>query len=238
MKDITATFGTLYHPVKAFVVYQKNTSDKSIYVEAYDMDKNGYPLNAHPLSVHESTNLANTLDTSEELKRNFLKPSGLLPKNILYLNPDQNGYAIWHTPAQKVDLFFVEALCIPNGRASLPPLLWKASKNTLWIFAMDSDAGINELTILSHAPFFNLYQDGRVCMGTVSVNIKADCLLEEFIALWQQYFFNSYFSHLIGDKSPVKGNIIQLWQGLVGSKKQFPIKSLIKNGLTIKKLLS
>jgi PRTRC genetic system protein B len=238
MKDITATFGTLYHPVKAFVVYQQNTSDKSIYVEAYDMDKNGYPINAHPLSLRESTNLANALDTSEELKRNFLKPSGLLPKNILYLNPDQNGYAIWHTPAQKVDLFFVEDLGIPNGCASLPPLLWKASKNTLWIFAMDSNTDINERTSLSHAPFFNLYQDGRVCMGTVSINIKADCLLEEFTALWEQYFFNSYFSHLIGDKSPVKGNIIQLWQGLVGSRKQFPIKSLIKNGLTIKKLLS
>lgn len=238
MKDITATFGTLYHPLKAFVIYQQDTSDKNIYVEAYDMDKNGCPINAHPLSVHESTNLANALDTSEELKRNFLKPSGLLPKNILYLNPDQNGYVIWHTPVQKVDLFFVEGLDIPNGRTSLPPLLWKASKNTLWIFAMDSDADINELTTLSHAPFFNLYQDGRVCMGTVSVNIKTNCLLEEFIALWQQYFFNSYFSHLIGDKSPVKGNIIQLWQSLVGSKKQFPIKSLIKNGLTIKKLLS
>lgn len=238
MKDITATFGTLYHPLKAFVIYQQDTSDKNIYVEAYDMDKNGYPINAHPLSVHESTNLANALDTSEELKRNFLKPSGLLPKNILYLNPDQNGYAIWHTPSQKVDLFFVEHLGIPNGRASLPPLLWKASKNTLWIFAMDSDTNINELTNLSHAPFFNLYQDGRVCMGSVSVNIKADCLLEEFIALWEQYFYNSYFSHLIAEKSPVKGNIIQLWQGLVGSRKQFPIKSLIKNGLTIKKLLS
>ncbi len=113
MKDITATFGTLYHPLKAFVIYQQDTSDKNIYVEAYDMDKNGYPINAHPLSVHESTNLANALDTSEELKRNFLKPSGLLPKNILYLNPDQNGYAIWHTPSQKVDLFFVEHLGIP-----------------------------------------------------------------------------------------------------------------------------
>jgi PRTRC genetic system protein B len=238
MKDITTTLGTLYHAVKAFVIYQQDASDKNIYVEAYDMDKNGYPINAHPLSVHESSRLANALDTSDELKRNFLKPSGLLPKNVLYINPDQNGYALWHTPAQKVDLFFVEGLGIPNDRASLPPLLWKASKNTLWIYAMDSNTEIGEQTALSSAPFFNLYQDGRVCMGTVAVNIKSDCLLEEFIALWEQYFFNSYFSHLIGDKSPVKGNIIQLWQSLVNSRKQFPIKSLIKNGLTLKKLLS
>ncbi|WP_413998079.1 PRTRC system protein B [Flavobacterium sp. W1B] len=238
MKDITNDFGTLYNPVKAFVVYQQNTSNKSIYVEAYDMDKNGYPINAHPLSLSESTNLANALDTSEELKRNFLKPSGLLPKNVLYINPDHNGYALWYTPAQNTNLFFVEALGIPNGKASLPPLLWKASKNALWIYAMDSDIEINEKTSLYHAPFFNAYEDGKVCMGTVPIDIKSNCLLEEFIIQWENYFFNSNFSHLIMNRSPIKGNIIQLWQNLINSRKIFPMKSLIKTGLTIKELLS
>jgi PRTRC genetic system protein B len=238
MKDITATFGTLYNPVKAFVVYQKNTSDKSIYIESYDIDKKGYPVNAHPLSLRESTQLAKALDTSDELKRNFLKPSGLLPKNVLYINPDHNGYAIWHTPPKRVNLFFLDSLGIPNGKAFVPPLLWKASKNNLWIYAMNTNTQINEQTPLYNAPFFNLYGDGRVCMGTVSVSIKADCLLEEFIEQWEQYFFNSFFSHLIPEQSPIKGNIIQLWQSLVNSRKQFPIKSLIKNGLTLKKILS
>lgn len=238
MKDITAQFGTLYSPVKAFVVYQKDTADKTIYVEAYDMDKKGYPINAHPLSLRESTQLANALDISEELTRKFLKPSGLLPKNVLYINPENDGYAIWYTPAQKVSLFFVDSLAIVNGKAFVPPLLWKASKNTLYIYAMNTDTEINEQTCLYHAPFFNLYEDGKVCMGTVSVSIKADCLLEEFIQEWEQYFFNSYFSHLIHKQSPVKGNIIQLWQKLVNTPKQFPMKFLLKNGLTIKKLLS
>ncbi|OYX85998.1 MAG: PRTRC system protein B [Flavobacteriales bacterium 32-34-25] len=237
MKDITTTFGTLYHPVKAFVIYEKDCHEKSFYVESYDIDKNGYPINAHPLSLKESNQLANALDTSDELKRNFLKPSGLLPKNILYINPDHNGYAIWFTPAQRLDLFFVESLGIPNGLASLPPLLWKASKKSLYLYALDNITDINEETEIFHAPFFNLYDDGKVCMGTVAVNIKADCLLEEFIKQWEKYFFNSYFSHLIRDKSPVKSNIIQLWQKLVNSRKQFPMKSLIKNGLTLKQLL-
>lgn len=238
MKDVTQKFGALYNPVKAFVVYQKDTAEKSIYVEAYDMDKNGCPINAHPLSIKESTQLATALDTSDELTRKFLKPSGLLPKNVLHLNPGHDGSAIWYTPAQKVSLFFVESLGIPNGEAFVPPLLWKATKNTLYIYAMDTQTEINQQTALYHAPFFNLYTDGRVCMGTVSVNIKANCHLEEFISLWEQYFFNSYFSHLIMEKSPVKTNIVQLWQKLVGSDKPFPIKSLLKNGLTIKKLLS
>jgi PRTRC genetic system protein B len=238
MKDITRTFGALYDPIKAFVVYQKDTPDSSIYVESYDMDAQGCPINAHPLSLKESTELAKALDTSDEHRRNFLKPSGLLPKNVLYLNPDQDGYALWYTPKQQVDLFFLDALSIPNGRASVPPLLWKAFKNTLYIYALDTDTDIHEDTPLFDAPFFNIYHDGRVCMGTVSVQIKADCLLEEFMQQWEKYFFNSYFSHLLKPKSPVKGNIIQLWQGLVGSKRKFPVKSLIKSGRTLKQIIS
>ncbi|WP_317168231.1 PRTRC system protein B [Flavobacterium collinsii] len=191
MKDITQKFGSLYNPVKAFVVYQKDTAEKSIYVEAYNMDKNGCPINAHPLSLKESTQLASALDTSDELTRKFLKPSGLLPKNVLHLNPEHDGSAIWYTPAQKVILFFVESLGITNGDAFVPPLLWKASKSTLYIYAIDNETQINEQTKLYHAPFFNVYTDGRVCMGTVSINIKSNCHLEEFIALWEQYFLTA-----------------------------------------------
>ncbi|HEY0054295.1 MAG TPA: PRTRC system protein B, partial [Pedobacter sp.] len=189
------------------------------------------------LTVRESTALAKALDTSEELKSNFLKPAGILPKNVLYINPDRNGYAVWHTPEQYLNLLFSKDLTIPNGKTFIPSLIWKASKKTLQIYAYESGAELNEQTLLYHAPFFNIYNNGKVCMGTVAVNIQPDCLLEEFIQLWQQYFFNSYFSHLMQEHNPVKGNIIQLWSNLVGSRKKFPHKALRKNGLTLKNLI-
>lgn len=238
MKDITTSFGALYLPLKAFVIFEKKSDDKAIYIESYDFDKNGFPINAHPLSLKESTALANALATSEMLKHSFLKPTGLLPKNLLYLNPEKDGYAIWYTEAQKVKLYFVESLGIPNGLASIPPLIWKASKKKLSVYAINSTTNINEQSQLLHAPFFNIYKNGEVCMGTVAVKIKLDCSLEEFITQWQNYFFNSYFSHLIMEKSPVKGNLIQLWQKLIKNQKDFPTKCLIKNGLTLKDLLS
>ncbi|KGO93620.1 PRTRC system protein B [Flavobacterium subsaxonicum] len=238
MKNITDNFGTMYTPVKALVVFQKNDPQGSTYIESYDMNANGYPVNAHPLSLTESAALANALDTSDELRRNFLKPLGLLPKNVLYINPDYDGYALWYTPAMEVALFFLDKLAIPNGKAAIPPLIWKASKKELYIFAMDGVEAIEEQTPLYRAPFFNIYDDGRVCMGTVSVDVRPDCLLQEFMQLWESYFFNSYFSHLLGGKSPVRGNIIQLWQSLIGSGKAFPIPELVKNGRTLKKLLS
>jgi len=238
MKNITDNFGTMYTPVKALVVFQNNNAERNTYIESYDINTNGYPINAHPLSLSESSALANALDTSDELKRNFLKPSGLLPKNVLYINPDHDGYAIWYTPAMEAALFFIDKLGIPNGKAAIPPLLWKASRKDLYIFALDSIEAIEEQTPLCRAPFFNIYDDGRVCMGTVSVDVQPDTLLQEFMQLWESYFFNSYFSHLLGGKSPVQGNIIQLWQSLVGSGKEFPVTELVKNGITLKRLLS
>ena len=54
MKNITQDFGTLYHPTTALVFYQNDERNKDTYVEYFDMDKNGNPINAHPLSENEA----------------------------------------------------------------------------------------------------------------------------------------------------------------------------------------
>lgn len=237
MKNIIESFGTLYPPVKALVWYRKNYTGTETYLEAYDIGDDGCMRNAHPLSFKESSLLALALDSSEELKTNYLKSKGLIPDNVLFIHPGQEGFVIWHTPAQSVNLYFAESLTIPSGKAALPPLLWQATKEQLYIFALDSDGKPHENADLFRAPFFNIYWDGRVCMGTVKIQIDPTCCLEEFITTWEKYFFNSYFSHLLGG-SPVKGNIVQLWQGLVDQNKNFPPNVLIKINHTIKDLLS
>ena len=54
MKDITQDFGTLYHPTTALVFYQNDERNIETYVEHFDMDKNGNPINAHPLTEREA----------------------------------------------------------------------------------------------------------------------------------------------------------------------------------------
>lgn len=51
INDITQDFGTLYHPKSALVFYETKGSNTDVYVEHFDMDKNGNPINAHPLTV-------------------------------------------------------------------------------------------------------------------------------------------------------------------------------------------
>jgi PRTRC genetic system protein B len=239
MKDITQDFGTLYHPTSALVFYQTNERIKETYVEYFDMDKNGNPINAHPLTEKEAKTLVKALNTKTQKEKNkdFLKPKGILPTNILQINPSENGSVLWFTKSMKKQLYFTENLEISNGRAEVPAMLWFANKRSLKIFALANSRRPTEKTELFYAPFFNVYEDGNVCMGTVDVNFQNSTSLEEFTEKWENYFFNSYFSHLMNEHNPIKGNCVSLWKSLINTEKQFPKEALKQANRTLKNLL-
>lgn len=237
--DLTEDFGRLYHPKSALVFYESKGLDKEVYVEHFDMDRNGTPINAHPLTEREAGALAKALMTEKQKQSAFLKPVGILPTNILHINPSRDkGAVIWYTKSKKRPLYFIEGLGIPSGQGFVPAMVWQASKNSLRVFAVLSKRRPTEKTPLYYAPFFNIYEDGRVCMGSVSIEIKESACVEEFTKAWEDYFFNSYFSHLMGENSPVKGNCVTLWRDLISTGRTFPIELLKKNNKTIKNLLS
>ena len=202
MTNVTNDFNDKYIPYKALLIYnceRENDSNihtdeaNSVYVESYDIGLLGNPINAHPLSLKESIALAELLQSSAEMQNGFLKSKGLLPANLLYVNPDNNGYAIWYTPPQQRDLFFVENLDIPSGKGYVPAMVWKATRDKLRVFALKGKGKPTGKTELYHAPYFNTYQDGGVCMGNVNINIDRTTHLENFMIQWEQYFFGSYF---------------------------------------------
>lgn len=237
MQNITEQFGQGYYPVKALLLYQSQVNDRSYYLEAFDIDKKtGKPINAHPLAEHELKSLSKALSTKEKKQQAYLSPIGLLPDNVLTLNT-QSGVVLWYTPAQEQSLYFKESLSIPSGRASVPALVWKASKDALRLFALPDDQKPDLKTPLYFTPFFNSGKSGSVCMGTVHVDITESSSLEKFINAWETAYFTSYFSHLNDQHQPVKGNIIQLWQGLIDSGKPFPTEVLNKSSYTLQQLL-
>ena len=237
--DITEDFGMLYHPKSALVLYESKGLDKDMYVEHFDIDKNGMPINAHPLTEREAGELAKALMTEKQKQTAFLKSGGILPTNILHINPSRDkGAVIWFTKSQKRPLYFIEGLGVPSGQAFVPAMIWQASKNSLRVFTLSTDRRPTEKTPLYYAPFFNIYEDGRVCMGSVNISIKESSCVEDFTKAWEDYFFNSYFSHLMGENSPVKGNCVSLWKGLISTGRTFPIELLKRNNKTIKNLLS
>ncbi|WP_281323454.1 PRTRC system protein B [Flavobacterium aestivum] len=238
INNITGSFGTLYHPKSALVFYEAKGMNNDVYVEHFDMDKNGSPVNAHPLTEREANALAKSLQIEKDKDKAFLKCQGILPTNILHINSNIDKDAVlWYTKTQKRQLYFVNDLDIPSGMAYVPPMIWYASKQTLSVFALTSDRRPTEKTTLYFAPFFNIYEDGRVCMGSVNINITNSASVEEFTKAWEDYFFNSYFSHLLGQNSPIKGNCVNLWKDLISSGKPFPKEVLKKNNKTLKNLL-
>ena len=237
LNDITENFGTLYHPKSALVFYETKGINTDMYVEHFDMDRNGNPINAHPLTVKEANVLAKSLQTDEEKNKPFLKPKGILPTNILHINPSEKGTVLWYTKTQQRQLYFVNGLGIPNGKAKVPPMLWLANKNSLSVFALSSDRRPIEKTPLHYAPFFNVYENGNVCMGTVNIDIQNSASVEEFIQAWESYFFNSYFSHLLGNYNPIKGNCVTIWKDLIGTDNPFPKEVLKPNNRTLKNQL-
>lgn len=236
MKDITQDFAALYYPKSALVFYQTTGKNNDTYVEHFDMDKNGMPINAHPLTVQEANRLAKALKTTKEEKEPLLKPQGILSNQVLYFEPTGNK-VVWFTKAKQREMYFIEGLGIPKGSANVPPMLWVASRNGLSVFALPSNKRPTERTQLCNAPFFNIYQDGSVCLGTVDVPIKKTASLEEFIDEWEGYFFNSYFSHLMNNHNPIKGNCVSLWENLIATDEAFPMEVLTQSNFTLKDIL-
>ena len=156
MTNISDNFNEAYIPYKALLIYKcvkvaevKHSSDSSaVYVESYDIAGNGNPINAHPLSIPESIALAELLQSSSEMQNTYLKSKGLLPQNLLFVNPDITGYAVWYTPPQQRELFFIKSLGIPCGKAYVPAMVWKASRDKLQVFALKGKIKPNSKTEL------------------------------------------------------------------------------------------
>ncbi|WP_242501822.1 PRTRC system protein B [Flavobacterium beibuense] len=226
----------LYHPACALVVFTAKGS-ASPYIEYYDMDEAGSPVNPHPLSVREAQSLAKALDTTGQAAKAFLKPEGFLPTGVLHIDPSGNGSVLWHTKPQIQRLHFTESLGLESCEVNLPALVWKADRKQLQLFALVTKAKPKANTPLYHAPFFNFYSNGNVCMGNVDIRIGSAASLEEFVKAWESYFFGSYFSHHIDSHNPVKGNLTSLYRDLMDKGHPFPADALVKTRLTVKDLL-
>lgn len=244
MKNLTNNFCNPYQPVKALLICQKQEvgddgeTAESIYVESYDIGKFGKPINAHPLTFKETLYLSSIFQAAEEMKTGYLRSRDVMPNKVLYVNPQQGGYAVWYTPPQEVPMFFAEALGISSGRAKVPAMVWKAGRDELSVYALKGNRKPDGRTKLFHAPYFNVYQNAKVCMGTVRINITEAARLEDFMGQWENYFWNSYFSHLMNGHEPVTSNIVQLWQAQLKTGAPFPTDVLKPTDQTLQNLLT
>ncbi|OGV45839.1 MAG: hypothetical protein A2017_18230 [Lentisphaerae bacterium GWF2_44_16] len=121
-----------------------------------------------------------------------------VPKNLLAIGKER---IIWRCPGKKRPIFFKainKKLNKISGKSfSFPDLVFRVSAGRLYVYAAKRKDRAIEAKKLSlyHAPFYNIYDDGNVCLPH---NIThPGCNIDD-IPDWEKLFFESNFSHAGG----------------------------------------
>lgn len=155
-------------------------------------------------------------------------PIEILPENVIVRT---NDTIVWWTAARQRVMFFSDrggdaVLRNMNGRTyPHPPLLFKASGSHLWVRALHENARPEPTTKLYMAPYWNTYDNGVVCTGTMRIPYEKSVAI---IDSWERSFFQSEFTHGVGVRKRTKypTGFLAMWQ-LLQAKKTFPRGYLI-----------
>jgi PRTRC genetic system protein B len=100
-----------------------------------------------------------------------------------------------------------------------------AKDKDMWAFALKGKARPTAETKLFHVPMMNVWENGKVCTGSVPLPSST---VAQSIKEWEDAFWNSHFTHP-NHKRPVryKGGIHAFCIDLLDGKfKEFPVRVL------------
>lgn len=168
-----------------------------------------------------SDSLLRTLGT---LAERYVLNAEFLPENVLSFSP---MHLMWWSPAANRRVFFRnQELGNRSEVVPHPPLLNMVIGGAWYVFALKEDKRPTLDTPLFHAPYFNIYDDGRICVGTAQI---PDQLTTSMIAQWEAAFFDSAFTHMNGQvkKATHPRGEYALWKELLdGVYTTFPLEYL------------
>jgi PRTRC genetic system protein B len=176
------------------------------------------------------------LDAGEPLTRDFLEkltrglgselPATFLPSNVLIYS---TLLTAWWEPAQIRSMFFarecdgmtLDGKCFPH-----PPLLFAVQNGQLMVWALAEEKRPGPDTWLYMAPYWNTYEDGRVCHGTMRT---PQTVTIENLPQWSHAFFASQFtgSNLGIQQCSHPQGFLGMWTSLKGAKR-FPTEYLLR----------
>jgi PRTRC genetic system protein B len=177
-----------------------------------------------------------TLEPAQPLTLAFLESltrslSGSFPAEILSETVLAKGerMIVWWTPACRRKMFYENAEgkgAALNGKVfAQPSLVWHVENGELRIRAIVDNKRPTANTKLCVAPFWNLADDGRVCIGTMR---HPESATAASIPDWERGFYESGFTHAnIGRLTRHPGGFEELWGELTHKRKPFPTKTLI-----------
>ncbi|RSL18634.1 PRTRC genetic system protein B [Edaphobacter aggregans] len=165
-------------------------------------------------------------------------PIEFLPSNVLVRSEDS---ITWWTPASMRRMFYAkekstEVAQLSGKRFPQPPLVFRARKRLLEVRALLRDERPNQQTALYRAPYWNVNDDGDVCLGTARVPSQATV---DSLPRWESAFFESEFTHPNASKKLTEypGGFVGLWRSLA-EKRRFPAEFLAAANQTLHQFIT
>lgn len=213
-------------PESAIIVYkEKGQYGTEYYLERREIraQNGGYAFMApQPLSKNMMKQIASSFVKRSALDIEF---GGLIaPHLLLGVNKPGTMAVIWYRPAMTRQLNFSETLGIKGKpQVSIPATLYLVLNTTLYVFALLSDDRPDGRTKLHQAPFFNIYVDGNVCLGTAPVGKMRAKTFEEEAHRFERGFYMAEQNG--GTSKPCKTDLKELWAKQIKKGGDFPAKA-------------
>jgi PRTRC genetic system protein B len=177
------------------------------------------------------------IDTLTQLDRNAAPRADFLPARVLGVT---SAAVTWWCPPTRRRVFFrCEELGERSAVVPHPGLVFQASTDGFSVYSVKGDGRPEPGTPLFEPPYFNTWNEGRICIGTAKVPKRIEV---DAIAGWEEGFFSSAFTHPNhgGKRVEYKNGFFAFWKDMLDGKfEAFPLDALVPmKGATAGKLVT
>lgn len=135
-------------------------------------------------------------------------------------------FTVWYRSSMERELNFSAKLKIKKVKVITPAILFAALNTKLFVFALETNERPDLNTKLFNAPFFNIYADGNVCLGSANIGRRGTTFDDETLR-FEAGFFAAEQNHGIDNLHKIPLN--KIWLQLIGKKQAYPIKYMVQN---------
>lgn len=213
---------------KSLVVIYADKQEYNFYLESRGIlpTDNGFTFGS-PVPLDEKTLKQLVKHYSVKSNKTIVNPE-IIPEYLLYGQSDSDSTTVvWYRPAQKKVLNFSKSLKLKTTEVHIPATLFCIRNEALYAFALKDNKRPDYNTVLCNAPFFNIYGNGAVCLGTANIGKPGNTFVDEI----ERYENGFYMAEQNGGTTEgrTKTPLAKLWGNQIKSKKPFDVKELIKH---------
>jgi PRTRC genetic system protein B len=222
MNSLTKNLKSQLEPFLALIAYRANYHD--YYLESRTIEQ-GRMGSAAPLTEATLNSLIKMLRQNE--KTEVVNIGGVVPPNLLFFSQSSAGQRrmVWYQPAEAREMHFAQSLHITNGKAQVPPMVYIAQNDSLYVFALSSSKRPSEKSVLYEPPFHNCANSGAVCLGSAKTKLPKHMTYTAIMEYYETLFWKSEFTH--NGQAAVAGNLNLIWKEQIAKPDQpFNLKKL------------